>query len=123
MKWKVVVPVVALLCLLDSLTTIVTITAGLGFEENPIAAPVVLNPAFHVVKFVDTVLAVLMIHYICEKKKSPKIEVAGYASILTGYVIAVLNNSLIYLCHRGLPISFWQFAAIVFGVFFIALFL
>ena len=121
LKWWIPCIAIAALCVADSVTTIAVIKTGKGYEENFFVAPVIMNPYFHIFKLALTISAVLFIHLVCKKTERPELEFAGYTSMLVGYILVVTNNTLIYLNHMGLPLTFEQFAALFFVIFFIAL--
>ncbi len=85
---------VAILCILDSLTTLGVLGSGIGYEANMAIANFAYMPAFHVFKLIATLAILYFVHRLSGDEK---LEIVSYASLLVFYSLIVANNVCVYV--------------------------
>ncbi len=114
-KTIIAILVVLLLCIADSITTLLVLNSGKGYEANAAIAMFASIPAFHVVKFALTALVLYGIHRIC--KNDEITEISSYLTLVLFYSLIVINNISVYLSGMGFSFNLPKMAAILFGIF------
>ncbi|WP_202319105.1 DUF5658 family protein [Archaeoglobus neptunius] len=109
--------VVVALCMADVLTTEYVIGSGIGYESNEILAPVIGYPIY-AVKLVFAILTVLAI----EKVADVRLKFASYSTLLSFYILVVINNTLVILWNTDLNLDLGRLFAIFAAIFVVNMF-
>jgi len=89
--------ILAALFLLDIITTQLILRLG-GIELNPAMAGVVKSPLVHIAIKAGTLLLIIAVALIAEKKVKGS-SVAFYCVIITLYLFVIVNNTFVLIPH------------------------
>jgi hypothetical protein len=89
--------ILAALFLLDIITTQLILRLG-GIELNPAMAGVVMSPLVHIAIKAGTLLLIIVVALIAEKKVKGS-SIAFYCVIITLYLFVIVNNTFVLIPH------------------------
>ena len=89
--------ILAALFMLDIITTQLILRLG-GIELNPAMAGVVTSPLVHIAIKAGTLLLIIVVAIIAEKKVKGS-AIAFYCVIITLYLFVIVNNTFVLIPH------------------------